>query len=114
MSDARNENSTKPTRPFESYRIKEAAGQSEAAFVKMEMEVAGLPEDPAATDVVNMDFVAYAKACGLAEPDLLLRMLGVRGSSPRISTIEIARFLRDFGVFVFDQPAKESRQLQSV
>jgi thiamine pyrophosphate-dependent acetolactate synthase large subunit-like protein len=35
------------------------------AFVKMEMEVAGLPEDPAATDVVNMDFVAYAKACGV-------------------------------------------------
>lgn len=35
------------------------------AFVKMEMEVAGLPEDPAATDVVNMDFVEYAKACGV-------------------------------------------------
>lgn len=35
------------------------------AFVKMEMEVAGLPEDHAATDVVNMDFVAYAKACGI-------------------------------------------------
>lgn len=35
------------------------------AFVKMEMEVAGLPEDAAATDVVNMDFVEYAKACGV-------------------------------------------------
>lgn len=35
------------------------------AFVKMEMEVAGLPEDHAATDVVNMDFVQYAEACGV-------------------------------------------------
>ena len=35
------------------------------AFVKMEMEVAGLPLDPAATDVVNMDFVRYADACGV-------------------------------------------------
>jgi thiamine pyrophosphate-dependent acetolactate synthase large subunit-like protein len=35
------------------------------AFVRMEMEVAGLPVDPAATDVVNMDFVQYANACGV-------------------------------------------------
>lgn len=35
------------------------------AFVKMEMEVAGLPVNPAATDVVNMDFVKYANACGV-------------------------------------------------
>jgi pyruvate dehydrogenase (quinone) len=35
------------------------------AFVKMEMEVAGLPENPAATDVANMDFVAFAQACGV-------------------------------------------------
>lgn len=38
---------------------------NEYAFVKMEMEVAGLPEDRAATDVANMDFVEYAKACGV-------------------------------------------------
>ncbi len=35
------------------------------AFVKMEMEVAGLAENPAATDVVNMDFVRFANACGV-------------------------------------------------
>lgn len=33
-------------------------------FVKMEMEVAGLPPNPAATDLVNPDFAAYAQACG--------------------------------------------------
>jgi pyruvate dehydrogenase (quinone) len=35
------------------------------AFVRMEMEVAGLPDDPPTTDVVNMDFVQYANACGV-------------------------------------------------
>jgi pyruvate dehydrogenase (quinone) len=33
-------------------------------FVKMEMEVAGLPPFPDATSLVNPDFAAYAKACG--------------------------------------------------
>ena len=33
-------------------------------FVKMETEVAGLPVFPDATDLVNPDFAAYAKACG--------------------------------------------------
>lgn len=33
-------------------------------FVKMEMEVAGYPMNPVATDLVNPDFAAYAKACG--------------------------------------------------
>jgi pyruvate dehydrogenase (quinone) len=35
------------------------------AFVNLEMEVAGLPVDPAVTGVVNMDFVQYANACGV-------------------------------------------------
>ncbi|MGA2369367.1 MAG: thiamine pyrophosphate-dependent enzyme [Candidatus Korobacteraceae bacterium] len=34
-------------------------------FVRMEMEVAGLPVDPAATRVRNMDFTAFAKANGI-------------------------------------------------
>jgi thiamine pyrophosphate-dependent acetolactate synthase large subunit-like protein len=33
-------------------------------FVKMEMEVSGLPPFPDATSLVNPDFSAYAKACG--------------------------------------------------
>jgi pyruvate dehydrogenase (quinone) len=37
---------------------------SEFGFVKMEMEVAGLPAYPAATSLVNPDFAALAKACG--------------------------------------------------
>lgn len=37
---------------------------SELGFVKMEMEVAGLPVYPAATDLVNPDFAAFARACG--------------------------------------------------
>lgn len=37
---------------------------SEFSFVKMEMEVAGLPTFPDATSLVNPDFAAYAKACG--------------------------------------------------
>lgn len=37
---------------------------SELGFVKMEMEVAGLPAYPEATGLVNPDFAAYAKACG--------------------------------------------------
>ncbi len=37
---------------------------SELSFVKMEMEVAGLPTYPAATGLVNPDFAAFAKACG--------------------------------------------------
>ena len=37
---------------------------SEFGFVKMEMEVAGLPTFPAATGLVNPDFAAFAKACG--------------------------------------------------
>jgi len=37
---------------------------SELGFVKMEMEVSGLPLYPAATDLVNPDFAAFARACG--------------------------------------------------
>ena len=37
---------------------------SELGFVKMEMEVSGLPTFPDATGLVNPDFVAYARACG--------------------------------------------------
>ena len=37
---------------------------SELGFVKMEMEVSGLPLFPDATGLVNPDFAAYAKACG--------------------------------------------------
>ena len=37
---------------------------SEFGFVKMEMEVAGLPPFPDATGLVNPDFAAFAKACG--------------------------------------------------
>ena len=37
---------------------------SELGFVKMEMEVAGLPVFPDATNLVNPDFAAYARACG--------------------------------------------------
>lgn len=37
---------------------------SELGFVKMEMEVSGLPLYPEATGLVNPDFAAYAKACG--------------------------------------------------
>ena len=37
---------------------------SELGFVKMEMEVSGLPIFPDATGLVNPDFAAYAKACG--------------------------------------------------
>jgi thiamine pyrophosphate-dependent acetolactate synthase large subunit-like protein len=37
---------------------------SELGFVKMEMEVAGLPTFPDATSLVNPDFAAFAKACG--------------------------------------------------
>ncbi|MDG2333594.1 MAG: thiamine pyrophosphate-binding protein [Myxococcota bacterium] len=37
---------------------------SEFGFVKMEMEVAGLPPYPAATGLVNPDFAAFARACG--------------------------------------------------
>ena len=37
---------------------------SELGFVKMEMEVAGLPIFPDATGLVNPDFAAYARACG--------------------------------------------------
>jgi pyruvate dehydrogenase (quinone) len=37
---------------------------SELSFVKMEMEVAGLPTFPEATKLVNPDFALYAKACG--------------------------------------------------
>lgn len=33
-------------------------------FVKMEMEVAGYPLNPAATDLVNPDFAEYARVCG--------------------------------------------------
>jgi thiamine pyrophosphate-dependent acetolactate synthase large subunit-like protein len=38
---------------------------SELGFVKMEMEVAGLPAYPAATGLLNPDFAAYAAACGM-------------------------------------------------
>lgn len=34
-------------------------------FVRMEMQVAGIPIDPAATRVLNMDFAAFAKANGI-------------------------------------------------
>ena len=37
---------------------------SELGFVKMEMEVAGLPLYPAATGLVNPNFAEYARACG--------------------------------------------------
>jgi pyruvate dehydrogenase (quinone) len=37
---------------------------SELSFVKMEMEVAGLPANPEATKLLNPDFALYAKACG--------------------------------------------------
>ena len=37
---------------------------SEFSFVKMEMEVAGLPTFPAATDLVNPNFADFARACG--------------------------------------------------
>jgi len=37
---------------------------SELGFVKMEMEVAGLPAFPEATGLLNPDFAAYAAACG--------------------------------------------------
>jgi pyruvate dehydrogenase (quinone) len=37
---------------------------SELAFVKMEMEVSGLPRNAEATGLVNPDFAMYAKACG--------------------------------------------------
>jgi thiamine pyrophosphate-dependent acetolactate synthase large subunit-like protein len=37
---------------------------SELGFVKMETEVAGLPLYPAATNLQNPDFAAYARACG--------------------------------------------------
>lgn len=37
---------------------------SELGFVKMEMEVSGLPLYPEATGLVNPDFAAYARACG--------------------------------------------------
>jgi len=37
---------------------------SQLSFVKMETEVAGLPVYPPATDLLNPDFAAYARACG--------------------------------------------------
>lgn len=37
---------------------------SELSFVKMEMEVAGLPVYPDATGLVNPNFAEYARACG--------------------------------------------------
>ncbi len=37
---------------------------SELGFVKMEMEVSGLPLYPEATGLLNPDFAAYAHACG--------------------------------------------------
>jgi thiamine pyrophosphate-dependent acetolactate synthase large subunit-like protein len=37
---------------------------SEFGFVKMEMEVSGMPYSHDATGLVNPDFAAYAKACG--------------------------------------------------
>lgn len=37
---------------------------SEFGFVKMEMEVSGMPHDFAATGLLNPDFAAYAEACG--------------------------------------------------
>ncbi|HJO24963.1 MAG: thiamine pyrophosphate-binding protein [Myxococcota bacterium] len=38
---------------------------SELGFVKMEMEVSGLPAFPEATRLLNPDFAAYAAACGM-------------------------------------------------
>ncbi len=37
---------------------------SELGFVKMEVEVMGLPRNPEATELLNPDFALYAKACG--------------------------------------------------
>jgi pyruvate dehydrogenase (quinone) len=37
---------------------------SELSFVKMEVEVMGLPANPEATSLLNPDFAMYAKACG--------------------------------------------------
>jgi pyruvate dehydrogenase (quinone) len=37
---------------------------SELAFVKMEMEVSGLPRNPEATGLLNPDFALFARACG--------------------------------------------------
>jgi thiamine pyrophosphate-dependent acetolactate synthase large subunit-like protein len=37
---------------------------SALGFVKMEMEVSGLPKNEAATGLLNPDFALYAKACG--------------------------------------------------
>lgn len=37
---------------------------SEFGFVMMEMEVSGMPYDHDATDLVNPDFAAFARACG--------------------------------------------------
>lgn len=37
---------------------------SELSFVKMEVEVMGLPTNPEATGLLNPDFAMYAKACG--------------------------------------------------
>ncbi len=37
---------------------------SELSFVKMEVEVMGLPTNPEATSLLNPDFAMYAKACG--------------------------------------------------
>ena len=37
---------------------------SELSFVKMEMEVAGLPTNEAATGLMNPDFARFAEACG--------------------------------------------------
>jgi thiamine pyrophosphate-dependent acetolactate synthase large subunit-like protein len=37
---------------------------SELSFVKMEMEVAGMPVNRESVSLVNPDFAAYAKACG--------------------------------------------------
>jgi thiamine pyrophosphate-dependent acetolactate synthase large subunit-like protein len=37
---------------------------SEHSFVKMEMEVSGLPTNDEATKLLNPDFAMYAKACG--------------------------------------------------
>jgi pyruvate dehydrogenase (quinone) len=63
------------------------------AFVKMEMEVAGLPENPAATDVANMDFVSYAKACGVE---------GIRVERPQDLSAAIDRAIAEPGPFVLD------------
>lgn len=37
---------------------------SELGFVKMEMEVSGMPHNPESTGLLNPDFAMYAKACG--------------------------------------------------